>query len=106
MRAIPKHIAETSATTMGTEGEPFKISGMTATHETYTKPPAVAASRDVSTPPRLDASNPIAVPKKAAVAVANWAPIACHLLRSGRRNVHTRNRSGRKGGGMWVRLSR
>ena len=57
------------------------MSGMTATHETYTKPPAVAAKSGCSRPAYFVANNPIAVPANAANAVANCAPIACHFLK-------------------------
>lgn len=81
IRAMPAHIVTNSATASGNDGDPLRILGMTATQETYMNPPAVAANSSFSMPTKLVARRPTAVPRKAAVAVANCAPIACHLLR-------------------------
>lgn len=94
MRAIPAHIAATSAIACRNDGDPLRMSGITATHETYTNPPAVAASSGCSSPAYWVAKRPIAVPAKAAVAVANCAPIACHFLRDGPAQVDENNENG------------
>lgn len=81
MSAIPAHIAPISATPCRKEGFPLlRMSGITATHDTYTKPPAVVASKGCSIPAYFVAKSPIAVPTNAASAVANCAPIACHFV--------------------------
>lgn len=87
-------MAATSATACGNVGDPLRMSGITATHETYTKPPAVAANSGCSRPAYCVASRPMAVPAKAAKAVANCAPIACHFLKPhNKSNTATQNES-------------